>query len=176
MAQGNATTGASIEIDIEGKDAAVNALRAAARRLEHPQPLWDLVGALLVKSTQQRFEDGKGPDGNPWPASFRTKTEGGKVLLDSGHLRKMITHEASDTQVAVGTNVIYAAIHQFGGVIRAKMAKALHFVLGGKDIFVESVTMPARPFLGLEAADLRQIEEEAGNYVLAPFAGADHAG
>ena len=57
----------------------------------------------------------------------------------------------------VGTTKPYAAIHEFGGrtaahTIRARQAKALHFVLDGKDVFAKSVNhpgsvIPARPFL-----------------------------
>jgi phage gpG-like protein len=58
--------------------------------------------------------------------------------------------EVSDTSasVDVGTNVIYAAIHEFGGIIKAKVAKYLCFMTDdGQWHKVKSVTMPARPFM-----------------------------
>ena len=92
-------------------------LQTAAEAMDHPRPLFDEIGASLVVSTQMRFERGEGPDGNPWPPSLRAIVEGGQTLVDTARLKGSISHEASDTGVAVGTNVLYAAIHQFGGTI-----------------------------------------------------------
>jgi phage gpG-like protein len=47
--------------------------------------------------------------------------------------------------VSIGSDRKYAAIHQLGGVIKAK-GKALVFMLGGKKIFAKQVKIPARPF------------------------------
>ena len=47
----------------------------------------------------------------------------------------------------VGSNLVYARIHEIGGVIRPKTAKALHFVIDGQHIVVQSVTIPPRPYL-----------------------------
>jgi phage gpG-like protein len=43
---------------------------------------------------------------------------------------------------------VYAAIHEFGGVINAKAGKFLSWVnKEGKRIFAKSVHIPARPYL-----------------------------
>jgi phage gpG-like protein len=57
----------------------------------------------------------------------------------------------------VGTNVIYAAIHQFGGTIRPKSKRALRFRMGGRLFTLSKVSIPARPFLGLTPADRAEI-------------------
>src|SRR3546814_11876305 len=44
-------------------------------------------------------------------------------------------------------DVAYAFIHELGGTIKAKGAKALHFVVGGEHVVVKQVTIPARPYL-----------------------------
>jgi phage gpG-like protein len=44
-------------------------------------------------------------------------------------------------------DVRYALIHELGGVITAKTAKALHFEIAGEHIVVKQVTIPARPYL-----------------------------
>lgn len=163
--------GAGFEITLEGSDEALRQLGEAADRLEHPAPLFDLVGAMLVTSTQNRFERETDPEGNPWPPSIRVQLEGGRTLYDSGTFFGSFTHEASDAGVEVGTNAIQAAIHQFGGVIRPRSAEALHFVMGGRDVFAKQVTIPRRAFLGLDAADEEAIAELAGDYVLAPLNG-----
>ena len=46
-----------------------------------------------------------------------------------------------------GTDKIYARIHEFGGVITPKTAKALHFQIDGHWVTTRSVTMPARPYV-----------------------------
>ena len=94
-----------------------------------------------------------------------------KILQASGRLASSITPAYDATSARVGTNVIYAAIHQFGGqtrahVIRPKNRKALHF--GG--IFAKQVNhpgskIPARPFLAITTSDGVAIEEAMANYL-----------
>lgn len=138
------------------------------------------IGETLVSSTTQRFVDGQGPDGVPWEplaAATRLARVGGnkqsrkkngsfragalrvldnmKVLVDRGHLRDSITYEAGTDQVAVGTNMIYGAIHQFGG--QAGRGRA--------------VTIPARPFLGISADDEREINLIAQYHIASAITG-----
>lgn len=47
----------------------------------------------------------------------------------------------------VGTDVEYARIHEFGGDIVPRNARALAFQIGGEWIITQRVTMPARPYL-----------------------------
>lgn len=69
-------------------------------------------------------------------------------LLQKGTLRDSIRITAIDAKsVTVGSDRAYAAIHQFGGVIKPKAGKYLVFTIGGKKIFAKKVTIPARPFL-----------------------------
>jgi phage virion morphogenesis protein len=164
------------EIRLTGADAALAALGEAAARAEHPKDLFDEIGASLVVSTQRRFEAGVGPDGSPWPPSIRALAEGGRTLVDSGRLMQSLTHVPSDAGVEVGTNVLYAAIHQFGGTVRPVKAAALHFKLLGQDIFVDHVTIPARPFLGLDADDEREILAIAADYLAGPETGGADGG
>ena len=49
--------------------------------------------------------------------------------------------------VLVGTHVIYAAIHEFGGTITAKNKPFLVFKVDDQWVRVKSVTIPARPYL-----------------------------
>ena len=72
---------------------------------------------------------------------------------------------------AIGSNVRYAAIHEFGGrtrphVIKAKPGKTLAFSMGGKLVFAKSVNhpgsnMPARSYVS------GVLEERADRYVSA---------
>lgn len=76
--------------------------------------------AVVLKSgAQLRFRAQAGPDGQAWKKSRRTEG-GGQTLSLTRRLRNSITSAYSGTTATVGTNVVYAAIHQFGGTIRAK--------------------------------------------------------
>lgn len=127
-------------------------------------PVMDEIGAALVASTLLRFEDGQGPGGVPWKKSRRAEEQGGQTLVDTGLLRQSITHQPGPRGVDVGTPDKRAAIHQFGGRIEAKTARGLRFnlpweVKPGDDGWriVKSVTMPARPFIGVDQDDAREV-------------------
>ena len=111
------------------------------------------IGSALVTGTVLRFDEGVAPDGKPWKPSQSEKT-----LIDRARLRNSIRYKASPDYVVVGTNVKYAAIHQFGGVITPKKAKVLLFSVGGKKVGAKKVTIPARPFIGISEADIKEVE------------------
>jgi len=149
-------SGAFIMIRVDDQTA-IAALAQLADKTENTLPIMDAIGAGLVASTQERFEREEAPDGSRWPQSLRAQVEGGKTLRDEGILYASITHRAATGSVEVGTNLIYGAIHQFGGIIRAKAAKALSFMIGGHWVSRSSVKIPARPFLGIDDGDRAMI-------------------
>jgi phage gpG-like protein len=66
----------------------------------------------------------------------------------TGTLAKSITYNiVNDFNAKVGTNVRYAAIHEFGGTINAKPGGALHFKIKDSWVTTKSVVIPARPYL-----------------------------
>ena len=151
-------------------------VRAALARLADAgadtEPMMDEIGGMLVASTIDRFERGVGPDGRAWPESIRARETGGRTLVDSRRLLLSITHRAGRDQVTVGTNVIYAAIQQFGGTITARKAQALVFNIPGAGwATVRSVTLPARPFIGLSDADRAEIPRIVVDTVRRAWAG-----
>ena len=113
--------GAGIRIEVETDDAALQAsLKRLTATVDDLRPVMDEIGRTLVTSVIGRFERERGPGGAPWKPSARGtrgKRGRGQTLTDTGRLRASITHRASRDAVEVGTNVIYAAIHQFGGGI-----------------------------------------------------------
>lgn len=165
-------TGASVRIDAPDLARALAGLRAAGADLSG---LMEEIASHLEATTQRRFETEAGPGGQPWPASARAREEGGQTLTDTGRLRASITREVSADALAIGTNVVYAAIHQFGGTIQhpARTVTVYRHVKARMDQFSDwrfvkrknanyaethevpaySVDMPARPFLGIDAAD-----------------------
>lgn len=157
--------GASYKVTVD--DAAVQAaLTALLARADDATPAFAAIGESLVTSTQHRFETGTDPDGSAWPVSLRAALQNGQTLADSGRLKDSLTYRAAPQSVEVGTNVIYAAIHQFGGVIRAKSAKALAFTLAnGAFVLARQVTMPRRAFLGLDSEDRQEIPATVADWL-----------
>lgn len=124
------------------------ALGALKHKLGDATEVMDEIGALVELSIKLNFED----EGRParWPKSRRALAEGGQTLTSpQARLRNSFGHQAGPFSVVIGTNVQYAAIHHFGGVIRAKNGKALATPFGPR----QSVRIPARPFLLLQDQD-----------------------
>lgn len=115
------------------------------------------VGEAIRTSVLERFDTGKDPEGRPWKKSIRAQQDGGKTLVDHRTLSTSIHVESSAKGVEVGTNEKYAAIHQFGGTIRAKGDGLLKFKIGDQWISKRSIEMPARPYLGINEEDMQEI-------------------
>jgi phage virion morphogenesis protein len=153
----------SLTLDDAVVDAALARLDDGTATL---QPLMDQIGSYLQMTADRRFELETGPDGKAWLKSQRARLEEGQTLTDSARLRQSITHHATGEAVEVGTNVIYAAIHQFGGRIVPKNGRALRFpVPGGEWVTVAAVDIPARPYLGLDNADREEIPALVREYL-----------
>ena len=98
----------------------------------------------LETNVKLGFDRSTDPYGRPWlPPKVR---EGGQPLVDKGHLRDSMTHQVNGDSVAVGTNLEYARIQNFGGTIKPVNAQALRFFVGNQAVFVGQVTIPPRPF------------------------------
>lgn len=126
------------------------------------------LGQGVRTSTLQRFKEQKTPDEKKWKKSFRASREGGVTLTKSAALKNSIRVSAGMDGFAVGTNKIYARTHQYGEksrkiVIRAKTSKGLVFRIGDQWIRKKQVTVnvsiPARPFLGINEEDLKEIRD-----------------
>lgn len=112
-------------------------------------------------------EDNFAAQGRPRWADLKSvnisRGAGYKILQDSGRLAASIGVSYDDTTARVGTNLVYARIHQFGGrtkahVIRAKNKKALYTPFGPrKQVNHPGSLIPARPFLALTERDLQRI-------------------
>ena len=129
-------------------------IRAALQRLVNlggnQKEMMKAIATAGESGTRERFDTQTGPDGKPWKPSIRAQISDGKTLTLKGHLRDSIVSDSGDDYAQWCTNKIYAAIHQFGGVIRAKTARGLFFKLAnGSGRRVKQVTMPARPYLGI---------------------------
>lgn len=113
-------------------------------KVSNRKGLHDAIGAAVVSRIVHGFSRSEGPYG-PWrplaPATIRRRRGGSdKPLLDTGRLRNSITHEANSLSVLVGTNVEYAAFHQFG----TKRKTTRDFTPRTKSIFSRIVAEEAK--------------------------------
>ena len=168
----------------------IDALRRAATQMTNTRPLMMMVSGIMRDAVEENFAQQGRPKwkdlapstklgyqvgGKDWKGlrkggSVNIKPWGGVILQRSGQLAASIQTTYGNTTAVVGTNKVYAAIHQFGGktkphVIKAKNGRALSF--GG--IVVRSVNhpgsnIPARPFLTLTPRDLRDVVERANAF------------
>ena len=118
-----------------------------------PQYL-DELGVLVTSQTQRRIRSEKS---SPAGAAWKANAEGTSILFRSGALDDSVHHEVGGREVEVGSNMVYAGIHQDGGTISPKKANALSFRIGGAFVAVKSVTMPQRQYLGISAANAAEI-------------------
>lgn len=134
-------SGVAAEIQLEG----LPEVEARLRRMAS----WDrgeamfAIGVLLENSAKERIDSEKtAPDGTawaPWSARYdETRERRHSLLVGEGDLRDSIQAFASGAEVRVGSNLIYAATHQFGR---------------------DEVNIPARPFLGISEDDRDDIRD-----------------
>jgi phage virion morphogenesis protein len=135
------------------------------------EPLFQIWGGILENSTRDRFAEQHGPGGIPWPQSRRAIAQGGRTLVDTGGLVGSIISRASARGVEWGImaktpSAKFAASHQFGVTITPK--KGPYLIFRGADghvIFARSVTIPARPFLGVDENDKADLKETGVAYL-----------
>jgi len=113
----------------------------------------------LLDVIRPAFEDGLEHAVGIIQTEYLTGPRPQKLGVVTGHLRSSIRSkvERKDKRL-IGTvgsyGVKYARIHELGGIIRPKTAKALRFqVEPGKWVTVKKVEMPARPYLRPGVAD-----------------------
>ncbi len=125
--------------------------------------LLEALARLIREQTVDRLTaGGPAPDGAAWAPNIEGRTP---VLHRSGALARSIDYLVQGTSAVVGSGLVYAAIHQFGGVIKPKTAPALVFRLGGRLIRTQSVTMPARPYIGISADNRAELLQATGAYL-----------
>ncbi|PZQ45162.1 MAG: phage virion morphogenesis protein [Micavibrio aeruginosavorus] len=151
------------QLAITGDDILLKALRKVSSPATRREIL-DTLGSYGVSSTQQRFREKKTPEGASWKESRRA-SQGGQTLRDRNYLYRSLSYLASDKSVEWGTNLIYAAIHQFGGIIRPKNGGVLVFQGLNGFVFTKKVTIPARPYMGINNDDRSEMGELIKDYL-----------
>ncbi len=141
-----------MSITISVDDAQVQAtLRRLQQRVSNLRPALAAVANELQSVTDHAFQTETDPaTGRRWQdladSTKKSRTKVGKwpgqiLQMSAGGLVASIQPQSSDTFAEVGTNKVYAAIHQFGGRAGRNHASII----------------PARPFLGLGADDKAEI-------------------
>ena len=153
-------------------------------KLEHREPLMRELAAAMGDAVEENFKNQGRPAWMGWSPAYAKKRAGGQILQLSGRLAASIVSESDNDSASVGSNVAYAAIHQFGGEIKRKARNQdMHFrqkkngevgnrfVKKSKSNFVQTTTvgahtikMPARPFLHLTEQDVEAMETTGLDY------------
>lgn len=135
----------SARIALDEVSPGLRKIRGALNRL---RPILEAAGLEVVSISQRTFSDAS-LRVTPWAH----KRDGSPAtLIQSGVLKQSIRITSiGGTTVAVGSDRIYAAIHQLGGTIVPKDGnKRLVFKSGGVTYFAKKVTIPPRPFFPID--------------------------
>lgn len=145
------------------------ALTRISRRMADPSPVMLAISEALKDQVAENFATQSGPLGKWPPLKYKRKGRGTnpQLLQHSGRLRDSVQPTHTRNTAVIGTNVVYAAIHQFGGTINMPARSQLSYFKQDKRgsvgrLFVRkdasnyaqwhtrgasSIDMPPRPFL-----------------------------
>ena len=156
-------------IQFHGQEKITEWLNKVLKQAGDHTKLMHNIGSILEHNTKQRINTGIGTDDKPWQKSWRARMQGGTTLRDTSRLYNSIKYTVLDggKRVVVGTNVFYAPVMHFGATIKAKSGKYLKFktTMGGW-AQIQSVIIPARPFLGMSIDDSQEVLFEIEEYLL----------
>lgn len=141
-----------IEIKIDNQKVE-KALLEIAQKTSNLRPLMKNIAGIMADSTEENFKE----EGRPKWKDLSEKTKiarkktghyPGQILQVSGQLALSVTTQYDDTSAVIGSNKVYAAIHQLGGQ-------------AGRN---KKTTIPARPYLSLFENDYHDILEVIEKY------------
>ncbi|TPJ83846.1 hypothetical protein FJ937_16525 [Mesorhizobium sp. B2-4-4] len=172
--------------------AVLDRLGQLSRAAENPAAAMEAIGLYLVSATQGRFQRETGPDGRKWQRlSPRTankrvgRSQRGyeHILRVKNRLYSSIVYDAEPNRVEVGTGVAYAAAQQLGARINIPAReqdihlgdtnRGKRFVKASRKrkhtqrvkIGAHTITIPARPYLGVDADDQAEILAIVGDFL-----------
>jgi phage virion morphogenesis protein len=184
---------AGVSLNVTIKDERIKRLLGdIQRRMGDLTPAMKIIGQIVRTSFVRNFEKGGRPaKWAPLSPVTLARRKGRKILMDrgmGGGLAGSIHDRASKDEVTVGTNKIYAALHQFGakkgsfGTIEAeikahmrKITKIFGRPVKPRKVAVRAHTkkmklpwgdIPARPFIMVQPEDWDEIRESLSDYIL----------
>lgn len=118
------------------------------------RPALKEIGEELAESTIRRFSSSTAPDGSRWApnaAATLARKPGSRPLVRDGFLaNESISYQLVDGGVEIGSSRIYAGTQQMG-------AKRGQYGRTSRGAPIPWGDIPARPFLGVSAADEQTI-------------------
>lgn len=209
-----AAPGASLRVEFDLRELERVTGRLVGLLEDYTVPL-QACGDVLMDSVRQNFTRQGRPRWqqlSPLTLFLRRQGRGGgeaQTLMESGHLMQSVVfasqgvpgavYEITPTTLKIGSNLKYAAIHQYGGVVKAKyagvlarrigpeglvvtqkgalrkkwqapeVADRLHVSGGAWIIFGKSVKIPARPYLVVQPPDLEEFGQEFARWAQTEF-------
>ena len=184
--------GAGIEVKYQD-DEAQKLLGGIIKRMTNKRDAMSIIGSIARSSVIRNFEKEGRPAG--WKGlSATTKKRRGSAhpILRrqgfAGGLMGSVNYQAFDDKVVVGTNKVYAAVHQFGAkkgsfgsfVVRVgahtrTITQAFGRMIEPRTIKVRAHTknqklpwgdIPARPFLVVQDEDWKEMREALKDFVI----------
>jgi phage gpG-like protein len=129
-------------------------------RADNPRPALEEIAPIMSNEIQTNFDDEGRPE--KWPVSKRVQKHGGQTLTDTAALRhSLLTPQIGERSIMLGSNLPYAALQLFGGVInrfahseifirnRTKLGRFKKGTRPGKGSTVKeySISIPAHNYL-----------------------------
>ncbi len=107
------------------------------------------MGQVMAETARDLVDEGfatsRAPDGTAWAD---LKLRDGQPLRDTARLQRSFTYIPNGDGFEIGSEVEYAATHQFGATIKPVHAKRLAWkTRDGRKFFAQKVVVPARPML-----------------------------
>lgn len=134
----------------------IDGIQDMQQRLHRAAPAWRVIGQRLRGSILRNFRR-QGWFPKIWQRSAAAAARHGQTLVETAYLRNSMHATSGDSWAAAGTDkLVYAAIHQYGGRTGRNHA----------------VSLPARPYLPIDAAgnlhssDSRFISAVLGNWII----------
>jgi phage gpG-like protein len=175
----------------------IDGLARLERVSQNPQGAFPAIGAHFVFSTQRNIEHETSPDGKRWarlsPRTAAKRVGKGRrgfdhMLRVTNRLYQSVSYNVLPDGVEWGSNLVYARVHQLGGVIdmparrgsvtlkrvrqkgggiRSRFART--GAKGGElrevSIRGHQVRIPARPYLGISAFDREEVTEIIADHI-----------
>ena len=135
--------GSFVSVDVIGGNTIAKHLNKLINQVNDTSPALREIGEYFIESTQERMSQEVSPDGEAWePLSDNTvkqkalSSQHTKILRGYGTMADTLNYQLNGDQLMFGSNMEYAATHQFGR---------------------ESANIPAREFLGFSDNDENEI-------------------
>ena len=173
-------SGAAIKVTIDDREAK-ELLGRIQKNLGDLTPPMKIIGSIARTSIIRNFEKSGRP--KKWKkhskVTEKRRGKGAKILMKEGMgagLAGSIHSKADKESATVGTNKIYAAVHQFGAKkgsfgtviadVRKHLRKGVKVKAHKRKMKLPWGDIPARPYLMIQNEDWPEMTAALGDYIL----------